>query len=274
MQDVIDAHIHLSERNDDSLRNYAENHGLRYDLDELLRLMREHGVVHGLLLSPPLEGGAPLPNERIMSLCRKSGGKLSPVITVEPTKKDVSAAIRLAKENRKEVKGFKIRLGYVKASAQSPVFNGVYDYAESEGLPVLFHTGDTASSTGDLANSHPLTLDRVANEREDLTIVLCHFGNPWFEDVAELIYKHPNVYADISGLTTGGGGYANRFSEWLAKKISNAIYFAGGAEKVIFGTDYPVTTYSDALELVKLMEIDEADKEMILLRNAKKVFKL
>jgi uncharacterized protein len=274
MQEVIDAHIHLSESRDDALRSYAEGHGLRYDLDELLRQMREHHVVRGLLLSPPLNDGSPLPNQKVIRFCRRSRGILSPVITVEPTKKEVATAVRLAEENRKEVKGFKIRLGYVKSSAQNPQFNRIYDYAESEGLPVLFHTGDTASSTGDLLSSHPLTLDRLANEREGLVIVLCHFGNPWFEDVAELIYKHPNVYADISGLTTGGGGYASRFSEWLAKKISDAIYFAGGAEKVIFGTDYPVTTYSDALELVKLMEIDDADKEMILLRNAKKVFKL
>jgi len=110
--------------------------------------------------------------------------------------------------------------------------------------------------------------------RDSLTIVLCHFGNPWFEDVAELIYKHPNVYTDVSGLTTGGGLYAEKFSEWLAKKIEAAIYFAGGAEKVIFGTDYPITTYPEALDLVRRLEVDEADKENILHRNAKRVFGL
>jgi hypothetical protein len=274
VQRVIDAHVHLSERRDDILLRYAHRNGLRYTLDELLSDMRRHHVERGLLLSPPLEGGAPLPNEEIINLCRRSGEVLSPVVTVEPTKKEVAAAVRLAETNKREVKAFKVRLGYVKASAESSVFREAYDYAESEGLPVLFHTGDTASSNGDLARSHPLTLDRVANEREELTIVLCHFGNPWFEEVAELIYKHPKVYADISGLTTGGGRYAHRYAEWLAKKISEAVYFAGGAEKVVFGTDYPITKYSDALTLVKMMEVDEADKERILWRNAEKVFGL
>jgi predicted TIM-barrel fold metal-dependent hydrolase len=199
---------------------------------------------------------------------------LSPVVTVEPTKKDVSSAIKLAEQNRREVKALKVRLGYHRGSASDPVFDQAYDYAEAEGLPVLFHTGDTALSTGDLALSHPLTLDRLANEREELTVVICHFGNPWFEDVAELIYKHPNVYTDMSGLTTGGGRYALKFADWLARKISDAIYFAGGAEKVIFGTDYPVTTYSDALALVRRLDVDEADKERILWRNASKVFRL
>ena len=273
MQEIIDAHTHLSERRDDALNHFAQKNGLRYTLDELLDTMRGHKIVRGLLLSPPIQGGAPLPNDDIIRMCRKSGGILAPVFTVEPTAKEVKAAVKLAEGNRKEVKAFKVRLGYVKASAESPVFDRLYDYAESEGLPVLFHTGDTAFSTGDLARSHPLTLDGLANKREELTIILCHFGNPWFEDVAELIYKHPKVYADISGLMTGGP-YAEKYAEWLAKKISEAIYFAAGADKVIFGTDYPVTKHSETLALVRRLEVDESDKEKILWRNAERVFGL
>jgi uncharacterized protein len=274
VQRVIDAHVHLSERRDDILLDYAESNGLRYTLDELLGLMRKHHVKGGLLLSPPMEDGAPLPNAEVINICRRSKGMLSPVVTVEPTKKEVAAAIKQTDENRREVKAFKIRLGYVQASADSPVFRQAYDYAEAEGLPVLFHTGDTATSNGDLFRSHPLSLDRLANQREEMTMVLCHFGNPWFDDVAELIYKHPNVYTDTSGLTAGGGAYGRRFSAWLAKKISEAVYYAGGAEKVIFGTDYPVTRYSDALALVNMMHVSTADKERILWRNAEKLFRL
>ena len=271
---IIDAHVHLSERRDDALTRFAQLNGLSYTLDELLGTMRKHNVERGLLLSPPLQGAAILPNDEVIRLCRRSKEMLAPVVTVEPTAKDVKAAIKLAEENRKDVNAFKIRLGYVKASADSPVFDELYDYTESKRLPVLFHTGDTAFSTGDLARSHPLTLDRLANQREELTIILCHFGNPWFDDVAELIYKHPNVYTDVSGLITGGNKYAEKYSDWLAKKISEAIYIAGGAEKVIFGTDYPVTKHSDTLALVKKLEINEGDKEMILWRNAERVFSL
>ena len=274
MKKIIDAHIHLSERGDDFLIRFARTNGLRYTMNELLGTMREHKIVRGLLLSPPLQGSAPLPNEDVISLCARSDGMLAPVITVEPTAKEVKAAIVLAEQNEKEVKAFKIRLGYVKASAEDHVFNKLYDYAESEKIPVLFHTGDTAFSTGDLVLSHPLTLDGLANKREELPIVLCHFGNPWFDDVAELIYKHPNVYADISGLITPSHAYADKFAGWLAKKISESIYYAGGAEKVIFGTDYPVTTHAEALALVRRLEIEEADKEKILWGNAVTVFHL
>src|SRR3989442_15721586 len=270
----MDAHTDLSERRDHALNRFARKNGLRYPLDELLGTMRKYKIVRGLLLSPPLQGGVPLPNNQVIRLCMRSSGRLAPVITVEPALKEVKAALKLAEENRRVVKAFKVRLGYVNASAESPVFDRLYDYAESEGLPVLFHTGDTAFSTGDLARSHPLTLDRLANKREELTMILCHFGNPWFEDVAELIYKHPNVYTDISGLITGSKGYAEKYVEWLAKKISEAIYFAGGAEKIVFGTDYPVTKHSEALDLVRRLDVEEGDKEKILWSNAERGFRL
>src|SRR2546425_4135005 len=273
LQRIIDAHVHLSDGEDDGLIRFARMNGLRYTLDELLGTRERYGIVRGLLLSPPLQGAASLPNDKIITLCTRSGGLLAPVVTVEPTAKDVKAAVKLAEENKREVKAFKVRLGYVKASAESSVFKGLYDYAESEGLPVLFHTGDTAFSSGDLARSHPLTLDGLANKREDLVMILSHFGNPWFEDVAELIYKHPKVYADISGLMTGGP-YAEKYAEWLAKKISEAIYFAAGAGKIIFGTDYPITKHSETLALVRRLEVDEGDKEKILHLNAERVFGL
>src|SRR6267378_5627237 len=104
LQKIIDAHVHLSERGDDALIRFARMNGLRYTLDELLGTMRRHRIVRGLLLSPPLQGGVPLPNDQVIRLCRRSGGMLAPVITVEPSAKQVKAAVKLAEENRKEVK--------------------------------------------------------------------------------------------------------------------------------------------------------------------------
>jgi hypothetical protein len=274
LSQIIDAHVHLSERRDDLLLQYAKRNGLDYNLNELLHQMSENNVVHGLLLSPILAKGGPLPNEEIIELCARSHGRLSPIITVEPTARDVDIALQLARDHRRDVKGFKILLGYAKIFPNDPVFDPLYDRAESVSLPVMYHTGDTASAEGSLAHAHPLTLDAVANERERLKIVACHFGNPWIGDVAELIYKHENVYADISGLVVGGSKYIEPYTDWVANRLSEAIYYAGGADKVIFGTDYPVTTYSTALSLVAKLHIDTEDREKILAKNARKVFRL
>lgn len=274
MPPVIDAHVHLSGRRDDALIPYARRNGLAYTLDELLKLMKRNGIAQGLLLSPPLRTGSPLPNEQVVELCRRSGGRLSPVFTAAPTAAAVRSVVAMAKKHRASLKGFKVLLGYVRVYANDPVFGALYDYAEREGLPVMFHTGDTADSRGSLVHAHPLTLDALANARPRLRIVACHFGNPWIEDVGELIYKHPNVYADTSGLAVGGSRYSEKYSEWLRRKLEGAIYYAGGTDKVIFGSDYPVTPQSAALQLVNRLQIDAADREKVLFRNAKAVFGL
>jgi len=236
--------------------------------------MKLNGVGLGLLLSSIGGTGVPLPNEGVLELCVRSRGRLLPVITVQPSPEKVRNAVQLARRNDGLVKAFKIMLGYGKARAGDSVFNPLYDYAESADLPVMFHTGDTADVRGSLMHAHPLTLDALANERDKLKIVACHFGNPWIDDVAELIYKHPNVYADVSGLVVGGSKYIERYTDWLAERLSRAIYFAGGADKVIFGSDYPVTHPSTAISLVEKLEIDTRDRRRILSTNAKMVFRL
>jgi predicted TIM-barrel fold metal-dependent hydrolase len=272
---AIDAHVHCSDRRkDDLLRPYAKLNALRYDLDELLELMGRSGIASALLLSPPVGKGEPLPNPEVIKLCERSRDSLFPVFTVEPEEAAVRDAVRLAEAYRGLVKGFKIWLGYRRVFAGDEVFSLLYDYAEEHKLPVLFHTGDTASSTGSLAHAHPLTLDEVANKREDLRIVICHMGNPWILDTAELLYKHRNVFADISGLVVGGGGYGNEYMRMLAERISEAVYYAGGAEKLLFGTDYPVESQETGLALVSMLKIAQGDKEKILWRNAARLYSI
>ena len=274
MSDIIDVHIHCSNRTDDKLRPYARLNHLEYNLDELLELMKKNGVRKGLLLGSLLEKGEFLAAGEVLRLCEKSGDRLFPVLTVVATSKSVRESVKIARENAGYIKAFKIMLGYGEVFAGDPVYGALYAEAEKEGLPVMFHTGDTATSSGSLMHSHPLTLDPVANVHPDLAMIACHCGNPWIQETAELIYKHANVYADISGLATGGGKYADRYLGSLVGKLNDAIFFAGGTDKLLFGTDYPVETYSTALEIVKRLDIDQPDREKILSKNAERVFSL
>ena len=63
-------------------------------------------------------------------------------------------------------------------------------------------------------------------------------------------------------------------SDYLAARISEAIFYAGGVEKFLFGTDYPVQTHENSLRLVGLLGIQEDDVEKILGQNAKRLFSL
>lgn len=274
MKKIFDCHIHCSERADDILLAYARKKQLKYSLSELISMMEENEVYAGLLLSPPLEAGGIVPNEEIIGLCRRSHDKLFPVITVEPTNSSVEKNIKLARENKGYSKAFKILLGYYPVFPDDQVFTPLYEYAESSDMPVMFHTGDTATSDGSLWHAHPMNLDALANIRPNLKIVVCHLGNPWMQDAAELLYKHPNVFADISGLFVGGGKYSEEYLSYLSKAITEAIYFIGEGDKIMFGSDYPIETYSEAIGLTESLQIDKTDVEKILGSNAKFVFSL
>jgi predicted TIM-barrel fold metal-dependent hydrolase len=271
---IFDCHMHLSEYPDDRLRRYAKLNGLSYTLEELLASMDDHDVRGGLLLSPLLEDGSAVPNTHILDLCRRSGGRLVPVLTVEPNVDWVRQCVRLFSDNRGLVRAFKVRLGYRRVKPVDPVFSEVYDVAEQHGLPVLFHTGDTATERGSLEYAHPLLLDELAVSRPRLKIVVCHFGNPWIMDAAEVAYKNPNVYVDVSGLFTGGGAYRHKYLEWLSARVSDAIYYMGGAHRVLFGSDYPVESLGDAVRFTRSLKVDPVDLERILWSNPKEVFGL
>ncbi|MEM3798910.1 MAG: amidohydrolase family protein [Thermoprotei archaeon] len=271
---VFDCHLHLSEYPDDRLRFYAKLNGLSYTLQELLLSMDEEGVSGGLLLSPLLDDGSAVPNTHILKLCERSEGRLSPALTVEPSREWVEECVTLFNKYKGLVKAFKIRLGYLRVKPVDQVFTRVYDLAEEYGVPVMFHTGDTALKSGSLEYSHPLSLDELAVSHPNLKIVVCHFGNPWIMDAAEVVYKNPNVYVDISGLFTGGGEYRDRYLKWLAERVSEAIYFMGGAQRVLFGSDYPVESLGEALKFAHSLKVSQDDLERILQSNSKEVFGL
>jgi predicted TIM-barrel fold metal-dependent hydrolase len=270
---IFDSHIHLSEFADDILKGYAKLNGLKYDLRELLQLMDTCKIAGGLLLSSRRKNGELVSNQHILELARRGGGKLKPVITVEPDPRHVEESLELAARNH-NVKGFKVMLGYHDAKPESPVFEPVYRYAVDHEMPVMFHTGDTAVSSGRLLYAHPLLLDRLSVRIPDLKVVICHMGNPWIRDASAVVYKNTNVYADLSGLFSGKSPYMEKYLNFLLNELNGAIYYVGSADKFIFGTDYPVEHHQAAIELVKRLEIKRKDLKKILYENAARLFRL
>lgn len=269
---IFDAHIHLSEFADDILKGYASSNGLKYNLRELILLMRNCGMVGGLLLSSRRKDGKLVSNHHILKLSARTGGMLKPIITVEPDARHVKESLELA-EKTSDVRGFKIMLGYHNAKPDSRLFEPVYTYCLDHDLPVMFHTGDTAVSSGRLLNAHPLLLDDLSTRLPDLKVVICHMGNPWIKDASEVVYKNPNVYADISGLFSGTGPYMERYLKGLLSELNAAIYYVGSADKFIFGTDYPVEHPRDAVKFVSRLEIRKKDLKRVFYENAERLFR-
>ncbi|MEG2173961.1 MAG: amidohydrolase family protein [Oscillospiraceae bacterium] len=169
--------------------------------------------------------------------------------------------------------GFKIYLGYHHFYADDPIYHPVYELALRLGLPVVFHTGDTASSTGRLRFSHPLTVDEVAVRYPSLCIVLAHFGNPWMAEAAEVAKKNHNVYVDLSGLAVGVpdvpdfrrryAGYIGLLETWLG--------YLDRYDHVLYGTDWPLVNMAIYQALISSL-IPEEKQECVFYQNALTVF--
>jgi predicted TIM-barrel fold metal-dependent hydrolase len=81
----------------------------------------------------------------------------------------------------------------------------LYEAAEALEMPVLFHTCIVPPTALDRArrvrsvNAHPLHLDTLARYFPGLKIVGIGLGGPWYEEAAEVLRHHGNVYFDLSG---------------------------------------------------------------------------
>ena len=134
-----------------------------------------------------------------------------------------------------------------------PKYHQLYRRCEYLGLVMIFHTGISSrpiSSTPNLGSSmrmRPGYLDLIARMCPRAIVQGAHFGNPWYDEAAEVCRWSPNVFFDITGSTLHKLiklGDLKRFSKILWWKSdegeATAHTLKGGPdafEHIVFGTD-------------------------------------
>jgi predicted TIM-barrel fold metal-dependent hydrolase len=170
------------------------------------------------------------------------------------------------------VRGLKIYPGYEPFYPHDRKFDPVYEFAAKHKIPVMIHSGDTYSRTGKVKFSHPLQVDEVAVDHPDVNFVICHIGNPWIRDCMEVVYKNKNVYADISGLVLGN--FSDRFEEYMRKQLQEMLLFGVEPSKVLFGTDWPISSMESYIEFMEDLALPQKEKKKIFFENSLNVFRL
>ena len=170
------------------------------------------------------------------------------------------------------VRALKLYPGYQAFYVYDPQLRGVYALAAEFGVPVMIHMGDTYDRMGKLKYTHPLTIDEAAVDFREVNFVICHMGNPWLMDAAEVIYKNENVSGDISGFTLGT--FEERFERLMVAKMRDVIAYANGTGGLLYGTDWPISDMASYLRFVEKLELTGEETENLLWRNAAKIFRL
>jgi len=129
------------------------------------------------------------------------------------------------------------------------------------GIPVGMQVGHSAEVLPSWVG-HPYEVDEVAIDFPDLKINLSHTGYPWVDEWCSMLFRHPNVYGDISA-------YNPSHLEETTVKFMNG---SRGRNKVLFGTN------SYGLQLCKdqflALPLKEETKRRVLHDNAVEFFGL
>jgi uncharacterized protein len=246
---------------------------------ELRAQMQTAGVTHALAMGQWDAGpDDPLGVNKTLEIAALVPG-LKAIGVCDPTKTDGEHFERCAEVLATgRVVALKCYLGYLHYEPAHAHYRRYYELAARYRVPVMFHCGDTYSPMAKLKYAHPLGVDEVAVDHPDVRFVICHLGNPWVTDAAEVIYKNMNVWADLSGLLVGDDGVlgsdeAREQAADLAHEIRRGMKYAERPNRFLYGTDWPLapmTAYRDfAREAVPAEYHDCVFEE-----NARRLFRL
>jgi uncharacterized protein len=181
---------------------------------------------------------AEIPNSYVAEYVNRFPQKLIGFAGIDPTERSALDELRAAREH--------LLLRGVTLSPANQDFHPadsramrLYAEAERLNMPILLHPVGQFTEQSKLEFSRPYLLDEVARTFPKLRIIVAQLGQPWLEETICLLGKHPNVFADVSGLLS---------RPWHAYNALVAAHESQVIEKLLFGSDFPYTSVTDCIE--------------------------
>jgi len=220
-------------------------------VDDLLKEMDSAGVDKLILSSFYYKGEPVVTNEEVSKIAKAQPDRFIPAGTVNVMEKPIKVAADV-EYVVKELGLCCIRLepymygdGMTGLPPNDKHYWPVYMKCTELGVPVALQVGHT----GPLLPSEcgrPIYLDEVALTFPDLTIIGCHLGQPWHEEMMTLAWKHPNVYVETSA--RGPRQWPQSFVDYVR---------SWGQDKVIWATDYPLLSFDRTLTELEDLGLSE-----------------
>ena len=152
------------------------------------------------------------------------------------------------------LKGIKLHPDFQDFNIDDPCMMPVYKAIEGK-LPVLIHMGDEERTS-----SSPERLANVIKAFPSLTVIAAHLGGyqMWGDAIKYLVGK--NLYLDTSSTMAV-----------LDKEKVRDIIRRHGAEKVLFGSDYPMWSHEEEYERFCSLDLTDEEQGLILWKNASRL---
>jgi predicted TIM-barrel fold metal-dependent hydrolase len=240
---------------------------------EFLKHMDSEGVEAAALInyvSPHIMGFTDDVNEYISDFCKENRKRLIPFGSINPQ-------IKTGQESRIDellgklhIRGIKIHPSH-QTVYPNDYLNGnaslayLYKKCESEGIPIMFHTGTSIFVGARNRYADPIFVDDVAVDFPRLKIILAHGGRPlWMQTCMFLVRRFSNVMIDVSSIPP-------------AKVLEYFPRLEDIADRALFGTDWPapmVPGMRANFEQFSKLNLSAEALENITRVNASKLFQL
>lgn len=279
---IIDVHTHLAARGDVlDQRNvpFLEMGGQKLTAElpvaDLLREMDRGGIEVAVVMGSPPGSGMHTDYAELTRALAPHRDRLIPFGCPDPRgAEDPGVVVRRFVEDM----GFKGigEWGYFDYTDR--ICDPVYEACIELDVPILIHTGVTLPASS-LRWGWPVLLDEVVIRFPKLKVIAAHCGAPWWNELAAVATRHPNVWIDLSAL--GAYPLAARYQALVT------MLAAGFADRLLFGSDFPVTSPADwarwigsrrfpwpLRKLLDLPDLGPREREAIMSGNARRLLKL
>lgn len=154
------------------------------------------------------------------------------------------------------LKGIKLHPDFQRCAITDRRMFPVYDFCQSTGFPILFHTGDRRYHY-----SNPTMIPELLESFPRLRLVCAHFGG-WTEwDEAKKYIPATDVMVDCSSC----------FYAMTDEQIME-FFELYGEDRVMFGSDYPVWSAESELLRLRSLPLSAEALEKIEYKNAARFF--
>ncbi len=137
----------------------------------------------------------------------------------------------------------------------------LYEILDKYDMPLYLHMGDARPM---YRYSEPAKLANILKIFPNLRVVAAHMGGYKAWGDAELLLPgYDNLYFDLASVL-----------EYVSVEHAERMIHSFGTDRIMFGSDYPVTSIDDEIKMFMRLHLTEREREDILWNNAAKFFEL
>lgn len=280
--EIIDSHVHTFASDEVSERIIASFNKI-YDIEfanpgngtinNVLDNMKAGGIDRTVMVNFAPPKIIHQNNLWTLEAAKGSGGKLIPLVSFHPEMEGILTE-HLDSYIKMGAKGIKLHPMAQGFDIRDERLQDLFSSCNEKKFAILIHCGRVSNARLNEYSDFECMLP-VIEKYPNLPIILAHMADGNAELCLEVSRKYKNVYLDTSIVITGYPEIQNvNEPSWLDDDEVISIINEVGAEKIIFGSDFPWGSPIHDLKRIMNFNLDKNQKNLIFNENAKGLFQL